>query len=85
MVPIDEKMERARLHFLDRAGRATTPEDRTTNEVLAQMAVSIQESLRLLEHLKLQVDEVRHAIGLHLETSGPVPHTQRRRAERAVE
>ncbi|HEX7077411.1 MAG TPA: hypothetical protein VF363_03215 [Candidatus Eisenbacteria bacterium] len=77
-------MERTRRFFADRAERAANETDRSAQEQLADMAESIQETVRLLEHLRVQVDEVRHAIGLHLETTGPVPHTHRGRPVRGA-
>lgn len=83
MVSVDEKMERARSLFSERAEHAATPEERSANEALADLAESIQENVRLLEHLRVQLDEVRHGVGMHLEVAGPVPHTHRRSATRS--
>jgi hypothetical protein len=38
---------------------------------------SVEESASLVEYLKIQVDELRHALGHHLETTGPAPHARR--------
>lgn len=84
MVSVDEKMERAHRTFSERASRADTAEERTLCEELAEMADAMQETVRQLDHVKGQLDEMRRALGLHLETSGIVPHTQRRRAGREV-
>jgi hypothetical protein len=76
--PIHETMGRARRFFLERAAAETTDEGRELYEELHRIVEAVEETASLVAHLKIQLDEVRHAMGLHLEGGGPVPHTRRR-------
>ena len=62
---IDEKMEEARSYFTDQAEHARPKDQRATFERLADMAASIQETQRMLDYLKIRVDEIQHEMGLH--------------------
>lgn len=75
---MQEKMDASRRFFFERAAAATKAEDRELYRQLQAVAELVEEMASLQEHFKIQLDEVRHAMGLHLERSGPVPHTRRR-------
>jgi hypothetical protein len=71
-----EKMERARRFFIERAGE-TRDADGALYEELGNLAEAVEEMASLLDHQKIQLEEVRQGIGHHLEVTGPVPHTRR--------
>jgi hypothetical protein len=60
----DERMERAERHFQRLASGNPGPIDTETYEHLRRMAETVQESLRLIEHLKLQVEDLRHKVAV---------------------
>jgi len=73
---ITDRMMRARYIFEARAkARAGDPE---LYDALQELA-SCQEELKAsMDLLKVRIDEVQNALGLHLGTTGTVPHTRRR-------
>lgn len=77
-VPAHETMQRARRFFVERASSETTKEGRELCEHLHRVVESLDETASLVAHLQVQLDEIRHGMGVHLEGAGPVPHTRRR-------
>jgi hypothetical protein len=78
-VPVHEAMQRARGFFKEHAASQKTEQARALYEHLHQVVASLEETASLVAHLQVQLDEVRHGMGLHLESAGPVPHTRRTR------
>lgn len=78
-LPAHEAMLHARRFFKERAALEKTEQARALYEHLHQVVVSLEETASLVAHLQVQLDEVRHGVGLHLESAGPVPHTRRTR------
>ena len=76
---IDEKLERTRRYFTKRAAGPVKVADAELFEELRSLTESVEEMASLLEHLKIQIDEVRRGTGRHLEETGPVPHARRSR------
>jgi hypothetical protein len=74
-----EKMERARRYFIERAGERSKDADAELYEELGNLAEAVEEMASLLDHQKIQLEEVRQGIGHHLEEIGSVPHTRRAR------
>lgn len=76
--PIHDALLQARRYFGERAASETNDEARELCDQLRRVVESLEETTSLVAHLKIQVDEVRHGMGLHLEGTGSVPHTRRR-------
>lgn len=70
------RMDRVRRVFERRAH--AKDEDREFYEALEDLATCYEELKASIDYLKIQLDEVRRALGHHLETGGAVPHTRRR-------
>lgn len=75
---IQEAVDASRQFLFDRAANAVKADERELYRHLQGLAESVEELASLQEDVKIQLEEVRHAMGLHLERSGPVPHTRRR-------
>ncbi|MEK7348138.1 MAG: hypothetical protein AABZ94_04640 [Candidatus Eisenbacteria bacterium] len=60
----DERMELAEQYFRKLATGKASTEDRATYEHLCHMAETIQETLRLLEHVKMQTEDLRHKVSV---------------------
>jgi hypothetical protein len=56
----DERMQRAEFYFRTMAEAKAGTEEERTYEHLRHMAETVQETLRLLEYWKSQVEELRH-------------------------
>lgn len=79
---IEDKIDEARRFFLESAERETDPRRRLHLERCADMAEAIRETHRRIDYLRTQLDDVRHALGRHVEVTGTVPHTRRPGRER---
>lgn len=75
---IEDKMEEARQYFVQKAGAEPDAQQRRHLEYCADLAEAVQETTRLIDLVKTQLEEVRHAVGRHVEVTGTVPHTVRR-------
>jgi hypothetical protein len=60
----DERMEKAEQYFRELAALKVGTGDRETYVHLVRMAETIQETLRLLEHLKMQTEDIRHKVSV---------------------
>lgn len=76
---IGERIERARHFFAKRATGPARADDGELYEELRNLAESVEDMASLLEHQKIQVEELRRGIGHHLEETGSVPHARRSR------
>ena len=61
----DERMEEARAFFSARAAAVQEEAERQQLAHLADMAESVQELVRTLDYMKIQLQEIRHALSLH--------------------
>ena len=61
----DERMEEARAFFSARAAAVQDEAERQQLTHLADMAESVQEVVRTLDYMKIQLQEIRHALSLH--------------------
>lgn len=76
-VSMQEKMEAARRFFSQRASAASKGDEREFYRELEGLVGSVEELASLQEHSKIQLEELRHVVGLHVRRSGPAAHTQR--------
>ena len=74
---ITERMERARKVFLERA--QAKGGDRELYEALEELAMCHEDLKSSLDLVRVQLEDLRRAVGHHLETTGPVPHVRRGR------
>ena len=72
-----EKMDAARRFFSKRASAASKSDEREFYRELEDLAGSVEELASLQEHSKIQLEELRHAVGLHVGRTGPAAHAQR--------
>ncbi len=72
-----EKLEEARRFFSGRAAAKAKSQDAQLYEELRKLAESVEEIASLLHLQKIQLDQVRHGVGLHLEGAAAAPHTRR--------
>lgn len=75
--PTRDAMESAREYFEERAASETSDKKRELYDQMRHVVESVEETASLVAHLKIQMDELRQAVGLHLESTGTVPHTRR--------
>jgi hypothetical protein len=61
----DVRMEELRREFQMRATSAKTREKEVLFEALGDMAEAIQEHARVLDLLRMKLDEIRHVVGVH--------------------
>ncbi len=57
----DERMELAEQYFRKLAAAKAGTEEQATYEHFCRMAETIQETLRLLETVKMQTEDLRHS------------------------
>lgn len=62
--PIDETMAEARQFFLERAQVAPIAYERVLHEHLRELAEAVQENARMLDVLRLEIEELHHVIGV---------------------
>ncbi|MGE5178210.1 MAG: hypothetical protein ACM3PF_03860 [Bacteroidota bacterium] len=82
---IEDKIDEARACFLESTEGEKDPRRRRQLQACADMAEAIREAHRRIDYLKTQLEEVRHALGRHVEVRGTVPHTRRPGRERPAE
>jgi len=75
--PIRDAMQEAREYFEERASSETSDKKRELYDQMRQVVGAVEETASQVSYLKIQVDELRQAVGLHLESTGTVPHTRR--------
>lgn len=73
---MQERMDAARRFFSKRAA-AASKEEREFYRELESLAGSVEELASLQEHSKIQLEDLRHALGLHIGRTGPVAHSPR--------
>lgn len=73
-----ETLAQARTYFAERAESEANDDRRELYDQLRHVVDSLRETASLVAHLKTQVEEVHHGMGMHLERTGSVPHTRRR-------
>lgn len=61
----DERMEEARAFFSARAAAVQDEAERQQLNHLADMAESVQEVVRTLDYIKIQLQDIRHTLSLH--------------------
>jgi len=72
-----EKMDAARRFFSERASAASKGDEQELYRELEDLAGSVEELASLQEHSKIQLEELRHALGLHVGRTGPAAHAPR--------
>ena len=60
----DERMERAERYFRELAALKAGTADQETYEHMRHVAETVQETLRLLEHVKMQMEDIRHKVAV---------------------
>jgi len=60
----DQRMEQAERYFRELAALKVGTPEQATYEHLMRMAETIQETLRLMEHLKMQTEDIRHKVSV---------------------
>ncbi|HET9950731.1 MAG TPA: hypothetical protein VFS09_02940 [Candidatus Eisenbacteria bacterium] len=60
----DERMAKAEAYFRELAALKAGTADRETYEHLRHVAETVQETLRLLEHMKMQMEDLRHKVAV---------------------
>ena len=76
---IEDKAEEARQFFVGCAEAEKDEPRRKHFEYCADMAEAVRDTLRYVDHVKVQLEEIQHALGRHVQVSGTVPHTARGR------
>jgi len=60
----DERMAKAEKYFRELAARKVGTADQETYEQMRHVAETVQETLRLLEHVKMQMEDLRHKVAV---------------------
>ena len=60
----DERMAKAEKYFRELAELKTGTADQETYEHMRRVAETVQETLRLLEHMKMQMEDLRHKVAV---------------------
>ena len=60
----DERMQKAERYFREIAELKTGTPDQETYDHMRHVAETVQETLRLLEHMKMQIEDLRHKVAV---------------------